>query len=729
MNRKIAMVKTINGEATVTIDTEQSHEVIDVPNGACMVLVKGEDGDTPEPTPEPDPDPFENRLRIGDIIAEMNNKLAEFGFKPISDGNTPNLYEYLLKAWDKADTEWKKQGSWMFSPETYRDLINLRGDEMTYIDIAYNSMHAWLMAMQLAELVPTLGTANINMQTKLFGLAYELGGGRAVPLYGLHIHADPMIARFAAGGCYVMTRCKYSFGDMDAMRNEIGGTVINASDWSGLGYMGADGQMQAVGYLVNSDIIIPSAAGPYANGCDDRVKPYEQGQPKEQFCLDGAIQNWYLDNYKSDLAVDDYAVTYLNIGAQTGLDIWEGYTHEEKKRILEAVAAPRATDHFFFGKKLVKFDGIHDGSRPGMFTNYSYFWFKEVSQAGIDVYEVAGPFADLYDKMFTGGGYGTPTDSLKFFDEVMKIADNSRYPTFHNQYGRRRPCGGTAGDSASARSEINGDPLNALYNVDISCIFADSKESADKWAQEDGFVNEKPKSYPSGHAAMTWTVAMMLGQMTGDESRLEQYETTAYQVGVNRTVARYHWNSDVIYGRLFGTMILPIINAMTGLRSSYEETKQRVNGEEPSDTVISINVCIENSKDEDVTLDGDLCLILANPTKNGEYIGWMGVYNRTPHIRFADGPVTIPAGGSKTFYGITYSEDADIMDGGGTVIDHRTIGLGGRSPLADALVADIGRQSNVLLYVGGDSEVAVCDCMDSSIIFENEGTYQIKVSS
>jgi hypothetical protein len=69
------------------------------------------------------------------------------------------------------------------------------------------------------------------------------------------------------------------------------------------------------------------------------------------------------------------------------------------------------------------------------------------------------------------------------------------------------------------------------------------------------------------------------------------------------------------------------------------------------------------------------------------------------------------------------------MDGGGTVIDHRTIGLGGRSPLADALVADIGRQSNVLLYVGGDSEVAVCDCMDSSIIFENEGTYQIKVSN
>lgn len=610
---KIASVKTINGKATVTVDTAESHEVIDVPNGACLVMVKGEDGDTPEPTP--DPDPFENKLRIGDLIAEMNNKLAEFGFKPISDGNTPNLYEYLLKAWDKADTEWKKQGSWMFSPETYRDLINLRGDEMTYIDIAYNSMHAWLMAMQLAELVPTLGTVNINMQTKLFALAYELGGGRAVPLYGLHIHADPMIARFAAGACYVMTRCRYSFGDMDAMRNEIGGQIINASDWSGLGYKGADGQMQAVGYLVNSDIIIPSAAGPYANGCADRVKPYDQGQPKEQFCLDGAIKNWYQDNYKSDLAVDDYAVTYFNMGAQTGLDTWEGYTSEEKQRILEAVAAPRATDHFFFGKKLIKFDGIHDGSRAGLFTNYTYFWFKEVSQAGIDVYEVAGPFADLYNKMFTGSGYGTPTDSLKFFDTVMAIADNSRYPTFHNQYGRRRPCGGTDRNYSSARSLINGDPLNALYNVDVACIFADDKTNADKWAKEDGFVKEKPKSYPSGHAAMTWCVAMMLGQMTGDESRLEHYAAAAYQVGVNRTVARYHWQSDVIYGRLFGTMILPIINAMFGLRNSYEQTKAAINGSGPAPQPQgdwSAKIIIKNETGSNIQSTGEIRLYVGN---------------------------------------------------------------------------------------------------------------------
>lgn len=711
---KIASVKTINGQATVTVDTAESHEVIDVQNGACMVLVKGEDGDTPEPAPEPEPDPFENKLRIGDLIAEMNNKLAEFGFKSISDGNTPNLYEYLLKAWDKADAEWKKQDSWMFSAETYKDIINLRGDEMTYIDIAYNSMHAWLMAMQLAELTPTLGTANINMQTKLFGLAYELGGGRAVPLYGLHIHADPMIARFAAGGCYVMTRCKYSFGDMDAMRNEIGGQIINASDWSGLGYKGADGQMQAVGYLVNSDIIIPSAAGPYANGCADRVKPYDQGQPKEQFCLDGAIQNWYLDNYKSDLAVDDYAVTYFNMGAQTGLDTWEWYTHEEKQRILEAVAAPRATDNYFFGKKLIKFDGIHDGSRAGLFTNYTYFWFKEVSQAGMDVYEVAGPFADLYNKMFTGGGYGTPTDALKFFDTVMAIADNSRYPTFHSQFGRRRPCGGTDRNYSSARSLINGDPLNALYNVDVACIFADDKTNADKWAKEDGFVKEKPKSYPSGHAAMTWTVAMMLGQMTGDESRLQQYETAAYQVGVNRTVARYHWQSDVIYGRLFGTMILPIINAMYGLRSSYESTKAVINGSEPAPSPtpdytkdVNTTVTIKNESGKTIKFDGSVCFVTYGDDPRGGYTGYFRVKGNCSGNSF-----TLNPGESKTYKTVFAHDDRQSP----------AVALG--MPFASAKQRS-KYQSNNCYYVSGAG--MTCKDFSTADTFREGGVYTMTI--
>ena len=710
---KIASVKTINGKATVTVDTEQSHEVIDVENGACLVLVKGEDSDDPQPEPEPEPtpDPFHNRLRLGDLIAKMNGELTANGFKAITDLGTPTLYEYLLKAWDKADAEWSNPDSWMFSPKTYEDIINLHGDELTYMDTAYNSMHAWLMAMQLAALVPTQGIDS-NMQTRLFVLAYEVGGGRAVPLYGLHIHANPMLARLVAGLICALVRNKYSYAEMDVMRQEIGGTLINGSKWSDLGYEGADGKMQKCGYLVNSDIIIPSAPGPYADGCDIRVKPFQQGQDMEQFCIDGAIEPWYKENYKKDIAVDDYVVANFNMSAQTPLDVWNATSEADKQRILEAAAAPRATDNFFFGKKLIKFDGIHDGNRLGLYTNYTYYWFSEASAKGAGVYEIAGPFADLYDKMFTGGGYGTPTNALKFFDTVMAIADNSRYPTFHNQYGRRRPCGGASGTGGSARSNVCGDPLNAIYNIDLSCIFADDKASADKWAKENGFVSEKPKSYPSGHAAMVTTVALMLGQMTGDETKLQQYFKAAYQVGVNRTVSRYHWNSDVIYGRLFATMIMPVIDAMSGLRDGYEQTKAAVNGTTPSPTPdytkdVNTTVTIKNESGKTVHFDGSVCFVTYGSDPRGGYTGYFRVKGNCSGDYF-----TIEPGESKT-YNTVFAHD-----------DRQSPAVALNMPFASASQRGKYKSNNCYYQLG---EGMTCKDFPTTDTFREGGTYTMVI--
>ena len=705
---KIASVKTINGKATVTVDTEQSHEVIDVENGACLVLVKGEDSDDPHPEPQPEPTPDGGKhYTMNELLIEINGILQRHGFNPISEDDTPFVYDYLLRFWRKAEDEWNNFESWIFSEKTYPDIYNWHGNNKDYQDEAYNSLHAWLLAMQLSELVPTSGIST-NAQTDLFGFAYSCGGGRSIPLYGLQIHADPMISRFAAGAIYAINRSEYKFSYMDTMRNEIGGTIINASDWNGLGYQGESnvyGGMRTLGYLVNSDVIIPSAPAPFADGCDNgRVRPYEQGQPMEQFAEDG--------NYKVDKAIDDFVVQNYNQGAQTGVDTWNGYDRDTRQRIMEAVAAPRATNHFFFGKKLVKFDGIHDGTRAGNYTNYCYYWFSEASANGADVYEIAGPFADLYDKMFKGSGFGTPTPAMEYFDNIMTIADNSRFPTFEDQYGRRRPCGGTAGFSASARSPINGDPLNALYNIDVSCIFADNQSSIDKWAAEDGFVCEKPKSYPSGHAAMTWTVALMLGQMTGDEKKLKQYETAAYEVGVNRTVARYHWNSDVIYGRLFGTMVLPIVNAMNGLRDSYEDAKDIINGDDSQPTPIgsdvTINLLIKNNTPYDVTLSGEVNFVLANPDRNGEYHGWEGIYNRTGRRAFSSTPVVINAGKTTRF---------DKFFAGD---------IGGRSLLPADKMKLTSYASNALLYdTNGDSDKIPVQNMPSDFYFENGGTYTI----
>lgn len=49
-----------------------------------------------------------------------------------------------------------------------------------------------------------------------------------------------------------------------------------------------------------------------------------------------------------------------------------------------------------------------------------------------------------------------------------------------------------------------------------------------------------------------------------------QYVKDAYSVGVARTVGRFHWNSDTMYGRLSATMIMPTINASKLTDSNYD---------------------------------------------------------------------------------------------------------------------------------------------------------------
>jgi hypothetical protein len=51
--------------------------------------------------------------------------------------------------------------------------------------------------------------------------------------------------------------------------------------------------------------------------------------------------------------------------------------------------------------------------------------------------------------------------------------------------------------------------------------------------------------------------------------------------------------------------------------------------------------------------------------------------------------------------------------------------MGEMSPLNPALLGIAQRKSNVLLYVGGDSEVVICDNMSPGEVFVNGGTYSV----
>ena len=575
------------------------------------IVIKAREKDV-EPQPEPQPQPSGKYLSFSELLAQMNAVLKSFRFKEVSKSGTPKTYDYLVNADKMASEVWDSKDHWMWKQESYKEIYNYHGSDKTYKYKAANCLGASLMASLLAELCPTKGEKT-NCQTELYKLAYDIGGGRAVPICGLDMHCDPMISRNVACALYAQIHSTKSWSDIDAMRKELGGNAINASNWDGLGYKGDDGAMTFLGYIVNTDAIIPSAPGWYADGCSDRIKPYKQGQPENMFYIGKQSVLWYEDNYKTDCDNDNMIVAGYNMQAQTTLEEWNSYSKDKKQLIIQAAAAVRATDHFFFGKKYIKFDGIHKGSRAGNYKDYDFFWFSETTEkptADNDVFEICGSFCDLESKMFAGSGYGTPTDALKYFNETMKIADNSRKPTFHNQYGRVRPCGGKELPSDS-RSNILGDKLNAIYNVDISCIFADSQSERDKWAGEGGFVSEKPKSYPSGHTTQTWAAAMLLGQMNTDS--LRKYWEGACMVATSRTITRFHWLSDVIYGRMIGTMIVPIINAMSGLQSGFDKAKAIINGKAPvPQGDWAANIIIKNETGSPIKSTGEIRLYVGN---------------------------------------------------------------------------------------------------------------------
>jgi hypothetical protein len=129
--------------------------------------------------------------------------------------------------------------------------------------------------------------------------------------------------------------------------------------------------------------------------------------------------------------------------------------------------------------------------------------------------------------------------------------------------------------------------------------------------------------------------------------------------------------------------------------------------------VISINIRITNNKSTAIVLDGEVAFVLGNPDHNGNYLGWMGEYNTTSHIRFIQAPVTIGPGQTATFNGLTWNDDGQ--------------GMGEKSPLDPSKLYLADRPRNVLLYVNGVSETVLANNMDPSIIFTEGGTYDIVI--
>ena len=155
-----------------------------------LSVVKDEPEPVPEPIPVPVPDynPEASILTFGELLEKFNNVLTSRKYKAVQ--SSMEVYGYLKWSNHFANSVYDKK-EWVFKASTYPLVVDYRGQREDTVKIAYNAMQAWLMASELAELVPDAGEST-NTQTLLYKLAYEIGGGRSFPLFGgKALIADP----------------------------------------------------------------------------------------------------------------------------------------------------------------------------------------------------------------------------------------------------------------------------------------------------------------------------------------------------------------------------------------------------------------------------------------------------------------------------------------------------------------------------------------------------------
>lgn len=108
-----------------------------------------------------------------------------------------------------------------------------------------------------------------------------------------------------------------------------------------------------------------------------------------------------------------------------------------------------------------------------------------------------------------------------------------------------------------------------LYEKDSDgMIFGGAAEDYEEQEKK----NLESNSYPSGHSSGMWAGALTLMEIMPDKADLIMKE--ANEFAVNRTIARYHWNSDTIQGRVLASTVFPVAHATKNYDSDRDKAIQ-----------------------------------------------------------------------------------------------------------------------------------------------------------
>lgn len=348
-----------------------------------------------------------------------------------------------------------------------------------------------------------LAELDAKHRNRIYQMAYNYKvNGAEQPVYGWKKDQDPNIVRILAAAAYSTERDASKIAEL---RKEIGGTTLTYKNDISECY-------------VDTTYFLPHAPGPYL----DDNRHYPVGEANKDH------------NLKEDQQINDYICKYYNLDTKDA---------NKRKATIQAIADKEVEPPHMFGKPRKVVD-----SKYGEMTIYPVFGAHNI---GIEIPD-NGAIAELVNL-------------------VRHRCSSSRKTLLTQEYGRRRPGQGktdnTANSDPAQRALVNyaieeGDGHSTgYYNKDGEYISYDGTNIGDyeTYFQNYLFAN----SYPSGHSAMGMGAGLILMEIMPD--RADKILKAANQFAVNRTITRYHWNSDTIQGRIVATTMVPVMHSITNI--------------------------------------------------------------------------------------------------------------------------------------------------------------------